>query len=118
MMTERWTGLKLGHCDNVRSRLVRRYMTTWKIREKLSTDSEKGKGIYKTRYHAQGDGVKGETYIVDKSKNTRLSIMRNQVLIPFATVSKLGHFRYLHDTPVHLAEYMNTWLQTDVEICE
>ena len=32
---------------------------------------------------------------------------------PFATVSKLGHVRSLHDASVRSAVYMNTWLSID-----
>ena len=35
---------------------------------------------------------------------------RNLVRIPFATVSKFGHFRSLHDASVHSAVLMSTWL--------
>ena len=31
---------------------------------------------------------------------------RSRVRIPFAAVSELGHFRSLHDAPVHSAEYL------------
>ena len=35
------------------------------------------------------------------------------VRIPFATVSKFGHFRSLHDAPVHSAVFINEYLAID-----
>ena len=39
-----------------------------------------------------------------------LAIERARVQIPFATVSKFGHFRSLHDASVDSAVQMSTWL--------
>ena len=36
-------------------------------------------------------------------QNTGLAIERARIRIPFATISKHGHFRSLHDAPVHSA---------------